>query len=202
MHQSYCTGAAGIEAAKASSAQNLLMAAAAASSSNDSAVKSTSAAPGEGKRVEQKFGKSRLGEGDLKLDDDRLARAMQEERKRKAKGDEEEEGWRSRKRAANGSTIGGSSEVTEEDLGLSFIFSVFGGGLTISQRRTDEIGLRVLKTQCLIIRTLSSMIELICCRSRCIVTLLHLYSTHSIVNIRCPRISRKLRSFLWLTTMN
>ncbi len=126
MHASYCTGTTGIEASKASSAQNLLIAAAAAaaSSSNDdiaSTAKPSSDAPSERKRVEQKFGKSRLGEGDLQLNDERLAKAMQEERKRKAKDDEEEEGWRSKKRAANGSTLGGSHEVTEEELGLSFI---------------------------------------------------------------------------------
>ncbi len=123
MHASYCTGTTGIEASKASSAQNLLIAAAASSSNGDiaSTAKPSSDAPSERKRIEQKFGKSRLGEGDLQLNDERLAKAMQEERKRKAKDDEEEEGWRSKKRAANGSTLGGSHEVTEEELGLSFI---------------------------------------------------------------------------------
>ena len=108
IHASYCAGSAGIEAAKSNSAQNLL-----ASTSN--AAPSSSSAPvrslieehqerlakekGSGKGKEraldggrdlegQNYSKQRLGEGDVKLDEERLQKAMQEEKKRKAEIDE------------------------------------------------------------------------------------------------------------------
>ena len=56
------------------------------------------------------FGKERVGEGEVQLDKERLAQALKEEKKRKARGDDD---GRSGKRARGDE----SHEVTEEQLG-------------------------------------------------------------------------------------
>ena len=60
------------------------------------------------------FGKERVGEGEVQLDRERLAQALKEEKKRKARGDD---GDRSGKRAKGE----GSHEVTEEQLGKQLV---------------------------------------------------------------------------------
>lgn len=114
LHISYCAGEAGKEAIEASSAQQLL-----ASSSQTQQQGSSSATkesePSERKRIEQNFSKKRVGEGDVALDEDKLSRALKEERKRKAKGryeDDDRYGKKSRSGAAQSST----HEVTEEEM--------------------------------------------------------------------------------------
>jgi len=114
VHISYCTGQAGIEAAAASSAKNLL-----ASSSKPLETVSQPVEPVEesSKDAEERrraaknaFSKERVGEGEVQLDRERLAQALKEEKKRKARGDDD---GRSGKRAKGD----GSHEVTEEQLG-------------------------------------------------------------------------------------
>ncbi|EPQ57288.1 hypothetical protein GLOTRDRAFT_137647 [Gloeophyllum trabeum ATCC 11539] len=122
IHASYCTGEAGIEAARASSAQTLL-----ASSSSSSmpppastqplaeSSSSTAAAREEEderkRRAERLFSKERVGEGEVRLDREKLARAIQEERKRKTRGEEDDE--RAGKKKRPGAE---TAEVTEEQL--------------------------------------------------------------------------------------
>ena len=67
----------------------------------------------------------RLGEGDVQFDQDRLARAMKEERKRKA--DEGDEGKYGDKRRKYNSAM--DVDVTEEDLGEWFYDSALEEGL-------------------------------------------------------------------------
>ncbi|KAH8118994.1 pre-mRNA-splicing factor SLU7 [Phellopilus nigrolimitatus] len=132
LHASYCAGLAGIEATKASSAQNLL------TSASYDAPASSAAAPnkslvdahqeklekgergGKGRDRDEKFGsaKWKLGEGDVQLDQERLVEAMKEERKRKSRADDEGgEEW-GKKKKYNSSLAGGMDkhEVTEEEL--------------------------------------------------------------------------------------
>ena len=67
--------------------------------------------------MEQNYSKKRVGEGDVRLDKDRLARALAEEKKRKG-GNEDD---RSSKRR-RGVLETGTHDVTEEELGqCSFI---------------------------------------------------------------------------------
>ena len=120
MHISYCTGEAGIEAAKASSAQNLLASASSAgpSSSAQPEASSSSSAPDETsddrrRKAENLFSKRRLGEGEVQIDESRLAEAIKAERKRKGRAAEEEYEWGSGKKRKAGE----SHEVTEEQLG-------------------------------------------------------------------------------------
>lgn len=144
LHISYCAGQAGIEAARASSAQHLLSSTSTSmpppSSSfpiSQSQSKSKSlmdthttnrdAEPSakERNRTEQNFSKKRVGEGDVKLDSERLKKAIGEERKRKMggdNGDADEDRFEKKMRAGGG----GSHDVTEEELGQSyFIFLDF-----------------------------------------------------------------------------
>ncbi|KAI5117762.1 hypothetical protein M0805_005193 [Coniferiporia weirii] len=136
LHVSYCSGLAGIEAAKSSSAQNLL--AAASSSANTFATSSKSLAETHQERMEkasgereqeagdrskvrdEKFGASKwkLGEGDMQLDHEKLAEAIKEEKKRKSRANEDED-ERGRKKKYNSNLTGGtdSHEITEEELG-------------------------------------------------------------------------------------
>ncbi|KZT26678.1 pre-mRNA-splicing factor SLU7 [Neolentinus lepideus HHB14362 ss-1] len=125
IHASYCTGLAGIEASNASDAQTLL---AGPSSSTMPPPSSTNPLSGSSrtrndnededeqleerkKRAERLFSKERVGEGEVQLDQDKLARAIQEERKRKMRGEDDDERHGKKKKGA-----GGSSEVTEEEL--------------------------------------------------------------------------------------
>ena len=65
------------------------------------------------RKAENLYSKRRLGEGDLQLDESRLAEAIQAERKRKARATEEEYEWGSGKKRKAGE----SHDVTEEELG-------------------------------------------------------------------------------------
>ena len=121
IHMSYCSGLAGIEAAKASIAQNVLAAATIPTSDaerpRDVPADAHRDVEGAGRdKVSQNFSKKRVGEGDVTLDKERLAQAINDERKRKMKGDEDEDRWGKKTRTA----IGGSHDVTEEELGMSF----------------------------------------------------------------------------------
>ncbi|KAJ3544438.1 hypothetical protein NM688_g5747 [Phlebia brevispora] len=119
VHISYCTGEAGIEAARASSAQNLLASSSAGPSSSAQPEAPKAERPSSvttddrKKKADELFSKRRLGEGEVKIDENRLAAALREERDRKRKGraeDEEDEWGKKRKKAE-------TAEVTEEDLG-------------------------------------------------------------------------------------
>ncbi|KAG2368082.1 pre-mRNA-splicing factor SLU7 [Suillus spraguei] len=105
IHISYCAGEAGKEAAQASTAQALLASSKARSepSTQDNEART---------RIEQNYSKKRVGEGDVSLDKDRLAEAINEEKKRKARGDKDDD--RSSKKMKG--LQSGSHDVTEEEL--------------------------------------------------------------------------------------
>lgn len=65
------------------------------------------------KKAEELFSKKRLGEGDLSLDESKLAKALNEERKRKARGDDDDDRFGKKQRGGAGQ----SYEVSEEELG-------------------------------------------------------------------------------------
>ncbi|KAI0683581.1 Pre-mRNA splicing Prp18-interacting factor-domain-containing protein [Cytidiella melzeri] len=116
VHLSYCTGQAGVDAARASSAQQLLASSSVAVEADRDAPPAEPSIKVEAgsvddrrKKAEELFSKKRLGEGDLKLNDRKLADAIQAERKRKGRGEEDE--WGSKRKKA-----GDSYEVTEEEL--------------------------------------------------------------------------------------
>ena len=70
------------------------------------------------------FSKRRVGEGDnITLDREKLARAVKEERKRKARADEEDEGLGSRKKRPP-TGLEDSHNVTEEELGMKNYFTL------------------------------------------------------------------------------
>ncbi|KAJ8077272.1 mRNA splicing protein [Marasmius tenuissimus] len=113
IHVSYCAGQAGIEAARASTAQNLL-----AGGESNTAKEAppepleTNGGPSKAK-VDQNYSKQRVGEGDVKLDPQKLARAINAEKKR-GRGDEEDDNSFGRKKKKG---VGASShDVTEEEL--------------------------------------------------------------------------------------
>ncbi|KAF8650438.1 hypothetical protein AX16_005241 [Volvariella volvacea WC 439] len=107
VHLSYCAGRAGIEATEASSAQSLLAAPPQPPPSTEKPQ-----AKAEGAAVQQNYSKKRMGEGDVKLDKERLAQALNEEKKRKSGYDEEDRYGKKRK----GLGEVGTHEVTEEEL--------------------------------------------------------------------------------------
>jgi len=121
LHISYCAGQAGIEAAQASSAQHLLASTSGSGPSSSAAAPEKSSKPltethteeDARDRVKQNFSKKRVGDGDVKLDNERLAKAIQEEKKRKMRG--EEDGDRFTKKIKS-RPEGGSHDVTEEEL--------------------------------------------------------------------------------------
>ncbi|KAF8844626.1 hypothetical protein BDN67DRAFT_994084 [Paxillus ammoniavirescens] len=108
VHMSYCAGDAGKEAAHASTARALL-----ASSSKLSSDPSQ-----EGKsedlrgRIEQNYSKKRVGEGDVTLHKERLSEALNEEKKRKARGGDDGNLFSKKQKGLDG----GSHDVTEEEL--------------------------------------------------------------------------------------
>lgn len=111
IHVSYCSGIAGIEAAQASSAQNLLQAAAReAAEAPQQVIENMDDVDDRRRIAQQAYSKERLGEGEFKLNDTRLADAIREEKKRKGRG--EETGDRSGKRKKED-----SHDVSEEQLG-------------------------------------------------------------------------------------
>lgn len=119
-HISYCAGQAGIEAARASSAQQLLASSSNAGPSSSAAAEKASKPLAETHeeeprdKIEQNYSKKRVGEGDVKLDNERLAKALQEEKKRKMRGEEDGDRFNKKKK---GAPEGGNHEVTEEELG-------------------------------------------------------------------------------------
>lgn len=117
VHLSYCAGEAGKEAIQASSAQHLLV--------SSSTFQESDANSGEqSEKVEQNYSKKRVGEGDVKFDQARLTQAIQEEKKRKAGGRDEDE--RFTKKPKSGFEIG-THDVTEEQLGTFFpTYNVYG----------------------------------------------------------------------------
>jgi pre-mRNA-processing factor SLU7 len=59
--------------------------------------------------------KKRLGEGDLNLDKDKLAQALNAEKKRKAVGEDDDDRWGGKRRKYG--REGTNKDVTEEELG-------------------------------------------------------------------------------------
>ena len=113
VHISYCTGQAGIEAAAASSAKNLLTSSKAVetvSQPAETAQELPKDAEERRRAAKNAFGKERVGEGEIQLDNERLFQALKEEKKRKARGDDD---GRLGKRAKGDEPY----EVTEEQLG-------------------------------------------------------------------------------------
>ncbi|KZT08346.1 pre-mRNA-splicing factor SLU7 [Laetiporus sulphureus 93-53] len=113
-HLSYCTGEAGIEAAQASSAQRLLASSLSSSTISEQPPAPNDAAEERKKKAEELYSKKRLGEGEVALNNERLAQAIQEEKKRKARGEDADTDERFGKRQKGGQS--GSSEVTQEEL--------------------------------------------------------------------------------------
>ncbi|KAG1737711.1 Pre-mRNA splicing Prp18-interacting factor-domain-containing protein [Suillus lakei] len=105
IHISYCAGELGKEAAQASTAQALL---ASSKAQSEPSVQDNEARA----RIEQNYSKKRVGEGDVSLDKDRLAEAISEEKKRKTRGDKDDD--RSSKKMKG--LQSGSHDVTEEEL--------------------------------------------------------------------------------------
>ncbi|KAG2150544.1 Pre-mRNA splicing Prp18-interacting factor-domain-containing protein [Suillus clintonianus] len=105
IHISYCAGEVGKEAAQASTAQALL--------ASSKAQSEPSAQDNEARaRIEQNYSKKRVGEGDVSLDKDRLAEAISEEKKRKARGDKDDDRYSKKAKGLQS----GSHDVTEEEL--------------------------------------------------------------------------------------
>jgi pre-mRNA-processing factor SLU7 len=113
IHISYCSGQAGIDATEASSAQHLLASAPQPAAHEPPKDESQ---PQRSDKVDQNYSKRRIGEGEVKLDDERLARAVREEKKRKERGGKDMDD-RSGKKQKGGLEVG-SHDVTEEELGL------------------------------------------------------------------------------------
>lgn len=80
----------------------------------------------------------------MKLDQERLAQAVAEEKKRKAKGDKDDVDRSSKKQKS--SLEGGSHEVTEEELGMYLPFFlyllqlkvIFSEAYRMSRRMTED----------------------------------------------------------------
>ena len=129
IHVSYCAGQAGIEAARASSAQNLL-AGGDSNPANEEPPRSVEANDGPSNtKVDQNYSKQRVGEGEVKLDPQKLARAINAEKKRGRGVDEEEDSLGRKKKKGFGA---GSHDVTEEELGTLIFCLGFGVFSTIS----------------------------------------------------------------------
>ena len=94
---SYCTGEAGIEAAQASSAKNLL--ASTTSSSMPPPPVPADSVDDRKKKAEELFSKRRLGEGEVAINKEKLAQALSEERKRKSRGNDDDDRWGKKQRA-------------------------------------------------------------------------------------------------------
>ncbi|KAG6898170.1 hypothetical protein C0992_004157 [Termitomyces sp. T32_za158] len=113
VHLSYCSGSAGIEAAQASSAQHLLTSVSTIQSMPISSNEPLTSKEDESvSHSEQNYSKKRVGEGDVKLDKDRLTQALLEEKKRKL--GEDSNGRTGKKR--RGALESSSHDVTEEEL--------------------------------------------------------------------------------------
>lgn len=121
IHVSYCSGMAGIEAVQASTAQSLLSSTIVPVSSSSSNRANRESRAELDDKMEQNYSKKRVGDSGVKLNEERLAQAMNEEKKRKlgADGDDEIVG-KKRKNIQQG----GSHDVTEEELGVFVVFIV------------------------------------------------------------------------------
>ena len=138
IHASYCAGEAGIEAAQASDVQNLLTAPPPAERDRVREQQSRSMVDqhledmsrGKGKEKERErdrdepssLAKKHLGEGDFRLDKDKLAEAIKAEREKKRKGfktDDGDDEPLGKRKKYNNSFSSGTHEVTEEELGMS-----------------------------------------------------------------------------------
>ncbi|KAG0691797.1 hypothetical protein DFH29DRAFT_1013285 [Suillus ampliporus] len=62
-------------------------------------------------RIDQNYSKKRVGDGDVSLDKDRLAEAISEEKKRKARGDKDDDRYSKKIKSLQS----GSHDVTEEE---------------------------------------------------------------------------------------
>jgi len=111
---SYCASDAGKDAIHTSSAQHLL-------APSSSQLQRSTHSEERHEKIEQNYSKKRVGEGDVNLDKERLAQAIQEERKRKERGGDE--GERFAKKQKSGLEIS-SHDVTEEELGV-YSFCLF-----------------------------------------------------------------------------
>jgi pre-mRNA-processing factor SLU7 len=117
IHASYCAGEAGIEAARASSARDILAAAVSTTTKNlteANASQRDESSDGREKKAQNPF-KRNLGEGDVVFDKTRLAQAINDEKKRKMRGEDDEERWGTKKPKAFEED---GRDVTEEDLGM------------------------------------------------------------------------------------
>jgi pre-mRNA-processing factor SLU7 len=130
---SYCAGKAGIKATQASSARSLL---AVAPSSTQEESREEGAT-----RIEQNYSKKRVGEGDVRLDKDRLAQALSEEKKRKDRGEDDDRSGKRRK----GVLEAGAHEVTEEELGkwlpynrLHSMFTLLTEAFRMTRRMAED----------------------------------------------------------------
>jgi pre-mRNA-processing factor SLU7 len=140
IHVSYCSGQAGIEAARASSAQHLLSKPTVVPESFAPATEPSQDAEERRTQAQQAYSKDRLGEGDLKLSEARLAAALREEKKRKTQGDEWDDRSGKRKKGQD------AYDVTEEQLGaFPFLLvqslacsTTFAEAYRMTRRRTDD----------------------------------------------------------------
>ena len=128
VHISYCTGQAGIEAAAESSAKNLLTSSSrpveSVSQTVETVQESSRDAEERRRAAKNAFGKERVGEGEVQLDKERLAQAIKEEKKRKARGDDD---GRSGKRTKGDE----SHEISEEQLGENPVDKAIARVLTL-----------------------------------------------------------------------
>jgi pre-mRNA-processing factor SLU7 len=108
IHASYCTGQAGIEAAEASSHAMLLKMDKVRIEQQRKEEEATAAAAAKPSTTSK-----RLGDGEIKLDSEKLAQAIREERKRKAADFDDRYGGDKKRRHEAGMDI----DVTEEELG-------------------------------------------------------------------------------------
>ncbi|KAG8894211.1 mRNA splicing protein, partial [Tulasnella sp. 403] len=128
---SYCTGSVGIEASNSSSAANLLKASSSRSSppredqkslvdQHAEKIKTSGRGDDDNERVDQSlsFSKKRLGEEGARIDQEKLEKALKEEKKRKSgKKEQWEDEVNERKRRKFGGAMGdGGYTVTEEEM--------------------------------------------------------------------------------------
>jgi hypothetical protein len=85
-------------------------------------------------KVEQNYSKKRIGEGDVKLDKERLAMALADEKKRKGRVDDEDRNGKRRKAVLETST----HEVTEEELGKSLYYGDLVCAYAVHRGISDE----------------------------------------------------------------
>jgi len=99
-------------------------------SGSDEAVNESREEPTD--KVEQNYSKKRIGEGNIKLDQERLAQAISEEKKRKFRSDGGDDNMGKKRKNIQ---QGGSHDVTEEELGEFLVFFCPCNGFTDSTPR-------------------------------------------------------------------